>query len=71
MPNKAAIKVIVFKVLGVLAVLWAVYWLHGTYHDMVDWFGQGEYSNVIFTVLIGLCPVIGWVYAVVAPRAPD
>lgn len=71
MLDKRSLKLIAFKVAGALSLVWAVYWLHGTRLDMAGWFDQGEYSNVIFTVLIGLAPLLGWLHAIMPEKPKD
>ena len=67
MPDQLTVKTIVFKVAGALAAAWAIYWLYGSRQDMVAWLAQGEYSNVAFTVLVGLGPIAGWLQAALKP----
>ncbi len=69
MSDPSSIKVIAFKLAGPLAAAWAVYWLWGTRADMANWLDQGDYSNVAFTVLVGLAPIAGWLHAAFRPKA--
>ncbi len=69
MPDQPTIKMIVFRAAGALAAAWAVYWLYGTRQDMANWFGLGDYSNVVVTLLVGLAPIAGWLHAAMKPSA--